>query len=873
MAGGRGTVGRRGMMGGLAACAAYAAVSAGAPDAAGDTWKSAANGMWGLNASWTDGSVPGTGDQVTFGLAGNYTASFDTAPVAIRDLFFLNGGTNVRLQTATLSGGPYTLNVTAAGAGMDLGVAGGATLTLGAATPITGVPLHLNVADDAFINVASTLNVTRGSHLTANDLFMVGASVNLNTSGTGTFVNTFIGDGDGTAMVTVSGIGASMTSSTAFDVGSGLTSSATGVLNIQGGATVNSATALNAVSRIGVNDLSSGSGTVNVSGAGSTWTTGRATIAEAGIGTLNISAGGHVDSQTATIGNKSTGVGTVNVSGPGSQWSMPSGGGLTGGLNGSGALSITNGAVVQDFQATVAHYSGSTGFVTVDAAQWIHSSSLIVGTDGFGTMNVTGGGIVQSGGGIVGNTIDATGIVTVDGSQWNSSGGLGVGEQGVGTLYILGGGQVRDTQGTIGYGSLEGHGTVTVDGAGSQWINSQDLWVAGDAFASLNITGGGLVQCANANIAVASIRGHSGTVFIDGAGSAWNIGGSLKMSATGGASAVIIKGGAVTVNGNVTDGGSGASTITLDGGTLDVTGHNIGGATPINVLNFRSGTLENVAQINNGAGLTKSGTGQLTLDGTNTYTGTTTISAGTMVFKTSYTSGFAVDIADGAAMQLATSLATPHNIVLKTGSINTHTSGRLDLCDNKLIVSGGDAAAITGLIKSGFNLGGTLWAGPGITTSLGGNGSSNFHALGVILNDLASVGQPSGPIYTSFGGQDVGVNDVLVKYTYFGDADLDGAVTTNDYFQIDNGFLGSRTGWINGDFDYDGAVTTNDYFLIDNAFLGQGAALVPASLASASALDGVAAVPEPASLGLFASAGAGLLLRRRPRPRGRGRGR
>jgi hypothetical protein len=209
---------------------------------------------------------------------------------------------------------------------------------------------------------------------------------------------------------------------------------------------------------------------------------------------------------------------------------------------------------------------------------------------------------------------------------------------------------------------------------------------------------------------------------------------------------------------------------------------------------------------------------------------------------------------------------------LDTISVDAGGGSRVDLRDGTLITrspvgswTGSTYSGVSGLVRSGFNLGGTLWAGPGITTSLGGNGSSNFHALGVIVNDLASVGQPSGPIYTSFGGQDVGVNDVLVKYTYFGDADLDGAVTTNDYFQIDNGFLGSKTGWINGDFDYDGAVTTNDYFLIDNAFLGQGAAL--AALGSAEPLSGVTAVPEPASLGGLAFAGGYLLARRSRRAR------
>src|SRR5205823_6828143 len=121
--------------------------------------------------------------------------------------------------------------------------------------------------------------------------------------------------------------------------------------------------------------------------------------------------------------------------------------------------------------------------------------------------------------------------------------------------------------------------------------------------------------------------------------------------------------------------------------------------------------------------------------------------------------------------------------------------------------------------------------------------------------------------YTTFSGQTVGVNDVLVKYTWFGDADLDGAVTSNDYFQIDTGFLGSKTGWINGDFDYNGVINTNDYFLIDSAFLAQGGTILAPGSATASAtpLSAATAVPEPASLAVFAFASAGLLARRRRR--------
>jgi hypothetical protein len=221
------------------------------------------------------------------------------------------------------------------------------------------------------------------------------------------------------------------------------------------------------------------------------------------------------------------------------------------------------------------------------------------------------------------------------------------------------------------------------------------------------------------------------------------------------------------------------------------------------------------------------------------------INSGTLAFTTDAgadTDGVMLTVAGGASAnfnltQHLGSLAIDGNAaltpgggnVLVTDALSLGTSARLDLADNAFILHStaanraADTAAITALIKSGFNLdSGTLWSGPGMTSSRGGDGASNLHALGVLLDDLAPAGG-TGPLYTSFAGENVGLNDVLVRFTWFGDIDLDGAVTTNDYFLIDNGFLASKTGWINGDLDYDGAVTTNDYFVIDNAFLGQTA--------------------------------------------------
>src|SRR6058998_3679845 len=74
----------------LRVMAAACAVSALAPHARGnnDTWKTAADGNWNSNSSWTDNSVPTSSDQATFNLAGTYAATFGAAaPAAIQDLF------------------------------------------------------------------------------------------------------------------------------------------------------------------------------------------------------------------------------------------------------------------------------------------------------------------------------------------------------------------------------------------------------------------------------------------------------------------------------------------------------------------------------------------------------------------------------------------------------------------------------------------------------------------------------------------------------------------------------------------------------------------------------------------------------------------
>ena len=115
----------------------------------------------------------------------------------------------------------------------------------------------------------------------------------------------------------------------------------------------------------------------------------------------------------------------------------------------------------------------------------------------------------------------------------------------------------------------------------------------------------------------------------------------------------------------------------------------------------------------------------------------------------------------------------------------------------------------------------TGWVGPGLGSSSAAADSKMLTGLGIFGND-----KPNGaPFYNSFGGVPTDANAILVRYTYNGDANLNGLIDGTDYSFVDNGYNFGLGGWRNGDFNYDGIVNGTDFTIVDNGFNFQGAPL------------------------------------------------
>ncbi|HZZ72534.1 MAG TPA: hypothetical protein VFE24_09790 [Pirellulales bacterium] len=192
---------------------------------------------------------------------------------------------------------------------------------------------------------------------------------------------------------------------------------------------------------------------------------------------------------------------------------------------------------------------------------------------------------------------------------------------------------------------------------------------------------------------------------------------------------------------------------------------------------------------------------------------------------------------DAAGDAAAVSVLDSLSIANDGGALGSRAYyGSFDLENNDLIVNNLDAVAaadtllqLTDLIRAGFS-------GDGLLSSA----SSTITGLAAVNNTAGAA---------AFDGVSIDANATLVKFTYFGDLNLDGIVDGNEIAAAVNGFNLQLGGWENGDANYSGTVDGNDLASIVNAFNGQNALSTP--------------LPEPSGWTLAVGALAALLGGRR----------
>jgi hypothetical protein len=304
------------------------------------------------------------------------------------------------------------------------------------------------------------------------------------------------------------------------------------------------------------------------------------------------------------------------------------------------------------------------------------------------------------------------------------------------------------------------------------------------------------------------------------------------------------------------------------------------------------GTANFSGAISGTGGIGTSGTGTVNLSGVNGYAGATSVSSGSTLDAmvtgalpsgTHVTNNGALIINGNATLGsltgtgiLSLSPATGTTTVklatnsgLSTeGGITIATNSVLDITNNHVIINyaaGTQATTDTtvrGYLTTGY-AGGALNGKTGITSSTAAAtpGFAVGYADGA---DGVVVGLSSGQLE--------------IKYTRYGDANLDGVVSGDD-FTILVGNLGkSVSAWDKGDFNYDGVVSGDDFtLLVGNLGKAANGADITLPAADLAAIDAFAAangllasVPEPTTAGLLLAAGLGFMGRRRRASRDRG---
>lgn len=389
----------------------------------------------------------------------------------------------------------------------------------------------------------------------------------------------------------------------------------------------------------------SGVGTVTVTSGGSI-NTPFFGIGWAGSGTLNVD-GGYVESPTVWIGYFSGSVGTATISS--GTWV------LNGGLfnlgvypDAVGTLNVSGG------------YVGGVGGA---------NPYFAIGGDGVGLLNVTGGYVAGSdcdlsSGDATGQGAFGAGTATVSGGTFALDGNMTIGVYGTGTLSISGGGLVS-VAGVLQQG---GSGTINLNSGGTLKIGGLDA-------AALANNGNLVFNTGTAGTSTAAVISGTGTLTKQGEG-------TLTLSASSSYTGDTTISGGLVALGNAN--GFGNSSVRVTSGSIS------GNLTNNKTVIFEGSDASTYSSSMSGTGiLTKAGAGTLTLNGTSSFSGGTSLNAGMLAVGGTSALGSGPLALNGGTLKAAAGGGSLANAV----SLNANTT-----------ITGSDALTIGGAVTlNGFN--------------------------------------------------------------------------------------------------------------------------------------------------------------------------
>jgi len=490
---------------------------------------------------------------------------------------------------------------------------------------------------------------------------------------------------------------------------------------------------------------------------------------------------------------------------------------VDGTVQGSGGLSATGaGTLVLNGTNT---YAGNTSVdggslqVASDASLGAATGSLALNdavlhaTADMATnraINVAGNSVITTD---AGTTLVASGTVS----------GAALGKNGDGTLVL--GGSNTYTGGTIvDGGTLQvGNDAALGDAAGGITLASGTLHTTGDIVSTRDVTlgggdfaidggttfatsgnvdgNGGLVKNGEGSLEIGGDASHTGgTTVNDGT---LVLGGSNTY--TGG---TVLNGGTLQVSSDANL-GEAAGTLAFNGGTLHATGDVSGSRDVVvnadaSIVTDAGATFGTSGTVSGNGGITKDGDGTLVLAGSNTYTGGTTVDAGTLQIASDANLGASTSALtlNGGSLHTTGNVATQRTLNLAKNAVVTTDAGTS-------LTTAGTVTGTGGLVKDGA---GTLSI-TGVASHSGGTtvnegtlvlSGNNTYTGGTLLNggtlsisSDANLGDAANAV--TLNGGNLAVTSDVTTAREIVIASGGGSITT------DTGATLSQTGSITGD--------------------------------------------------------------------------